>query len=215
MRRPPPCSYFIAFFRIMSFLWGGSAHTLGQAAAARCSCLLAYHPQSSKPLPVFTIHAIQFCPFGQKRICWSGPALDKSDSMVPTEATPSTESPRKGASTPLAPTVVPVGTVCSPAAAQTPSASQHSETVTVAFEAAAIPAEATASPAGAAGSSTSLQSVPDSHTAAAVSSPLTSTKKILKKLCEYSGCTVQPSFNFPGERGGSHCAAHRLKGQIK
>ena len=126
MRRPPPCSYFIAFFRIMSFLWGGSAHTLGQAAAARCSCLLAYHPQSSKPLPVFTILAIQFCPFGQKWICWSGPALDKSDSMVPTEATPSTESPRKGASTPLAPTVVPVGTVCSPAAAQTPSSARTS-----------------------------------------------------------------------------------------
>jgi hypothetical protein len=36
-----------------------------------------------------------------------------------------------------------------------------------------------------------------------------------KKLCEYPGCSVQPSFNFPGERGGSHCGAHRLEGQIK
>jgi len=36
-----------------------------------------------------------------------------------------------------------------------------------------------------------------------------------KKLCEFPGCIVQPSFNFPGEKGGSHCAAHRLEGQIK
>jgi hypothetical protein len=26
---------------------------------------------------------------------------------------------------------------------------------------------------------------------------------------------VQPTFNFPGERGGSHCGTHRLEGQIK
>jgi hypothetical protein len=36
-----------------------------------------------------------------------------------------------------------------------------------------------------------------------------------KKYCEFPGCTVQPTFNFPGERGGSHCGTHRLAGQIK
>ena len=36
-----------------------------------------------------------------------------------------------------------------------------------------------------------------------------------KKFCEYPGCSVQPTFNFPGERGGSHCGTHRLEGQIK
>ena len=36
-----------------------------------------------------------------------------------------------------------------------------------------------------------------------------------KKYCEFPGCTVQPTFNFPGERGGSHCGTHRLDGQIK
>ena len=36
-----------------------------------------------------------------------------------------------------------------------------------------------------------------------------------KKYCEHPGCMVQPTFNFPGERGGSHCGSHRLEGQIK
>ena len=35
------------------------------------------------------------------------------------------------------------------------------------------------------------------------------------KKCEYgNGCTVQPSFNYPGEMGGMFCGCHRLEGMI-
>ena len=66
------------------------------------------------------------------------------------------------------------------------------------------------SPTRASEASTSQKSV--LGTAAAASSPLTWIKK---KFCEHPGCMVQPTFNFPGERGGSHCSAHRIEGQIK
>lgn len=35
------------------------------------------------------------------------------------------------------------------------------------------------------------------------------------KKCEYgNGCTVQPSFNYPGEMGGMFCGCHRLEGMV-
>ena len=35
------------------------------------------------------------------------------------------------------------------------------------------------------------------------------------KKCEYgNGCSVQPSFNYPGEMGGMFCGCHRLEGMV-
>ncbi len=35
------------------------------------------------------------------------------------------------------------------------------------------------------------------------------------KKCEYgNGCTIQPSFNYPGEMGGMFCGCHRLEGMV-
>jgi hypothetical protein len=74
---------------------------------------------------------------------------------------------------------------------------------------------ATASPPSAAGHA--QPSAQPTRAKAASHSGVSETCKDLgkKKLCEYPGCLVQPTFNFPGERGGSHCGTHRLEGQIK
>jgi hypothetical protein len=74
---------------------------------------------------------------------------------------------------------------------------------------------ATASPPCAAGQA--QPSAEPSRAKATSHSSVSETCKDLgkKKLCEYPGCLVQPTFNFPGERGGSHCGTHRLEGQIK
>jgi hypothetical protein len=71
---------------------------------------------------------------------------------------------------------------------------------------------ATASPPGTGHAPPSAQQTHAKATAQPVASERCKDKK---KLCEYPGCSVQPTFNFPGERGGSHCATHRLEGQIK
>ena len=34
------------------------------------------------------------------------------------------------------------------------------------------------------------------------------------KQCGHDGCTKEPNFNGPGEKGGRFCAAHKLGGMV-
>ena len=69
-------------------------------------------------------------------------------------------------------------------------------------------------------SSTNESSLPSSDTIAPGSSPkpgvrLNGICATGHKKCEYgNGCTVQPSFNYPGEMGGMFCGCHRLEGMV-
>jgi hypothetical protein len=69
-------------------------------------------------------------------------------------------------------------------------------------------------------SSTNESSLPSSDTIVPGSSPKPSVRLngvcvTGHKKCEYgNGCTVQPSFNYPGEMGGMFCGCHRLEGMV-